>query len=282
MNKLLSANFARLWKNRPFWVSMILMLVSGIYFPVSAYFDMKRFETQYKLDERLFFFVIFIGIILSVFCSLYVGTEYSDGTIRNKLMIGHTRTAVYLANLMVCTAAGIAMCFVSLTVSVTVGIPLFGFLQDGILKTALFLLCSLGVTVAYTAVFVGIAMLVHSKTMIAVVSILGAFILLIAAFHIQSSLEQPKMWDAYTYMSDTGELITDEAMPNPNYLSGTKRAFYEFLRDFLPGGQSMQIAEGSIEAGDIEKPGSLLLYDAVILIVVTGAGIAVFRKKDIK
>ncbi|MGY3662454.1 MAG: hypothetical protein ACXAHE_00930 [Roseburia sp. 1XD42-69] len=38
---------------------------------------------------------------------MFLGTDYSDGTIRNKLTVGHTRTNIYLANLIVTFAAGL-------------------------------------------------------------------------------------------------------------------------------------------------------------------------------
>ena len=55
-------------------------------------------------------FVLMSGVVLSAFCSLFVGAEYSDGTIRNKIAVGHSRAAVYLANLVTCSAAGVLIC----------------------------------------------------------------------------------------------------------------------------------------------------------------------------
>lgn len=49
------------------------------------------------IDSAFFSVAIYIGIILSVFCSLFIRTEYSDGTIRNKLIVGQKRSAVYFA-----------------------------------------------------------------------------------------------------------------------------------------------------------------------------------------
>ena len=46
-----------------------------------------------------------MGLVAAVFISLFVGSEYSDGTIRNKLVVGHSRMRIYLANLIVCSIA---------------------------------------------------------------------------------------------------------------------------------------------------------------------------------
>lgn len=66
-------------------------------------------------------------------------------------------------------------------------------------------------------------------------------------------------------------------MKNPNYLTGTKRQVYEFLQDFTPGGQALQIA-----SMDTDAPGRLAVYDAAILLLSTSCGIIFFRRKDLK
>ena len=64
---------------------------------------------------------------------------------------------------------------------------------------------------------------------------------------------------------------------NPNYLTGTKRQIYEFLQDFTPGGQALQLA--GLQA---EHPAQLALYSGMILLLTTCCGILVFRRKDLK
>ena len=78
------------------------------------------------IDGQLFTFAMFIGIVLSTFCGLFLGIEYGDGTIRNKVVVGHKRSSIYLANLITCIAAGLAMCAAFMLVYVAVGIPLIG------------------------------------------------------------------------------------------------------------------------------------------------------------
>ena len=70
---------------------------------------------------------------------------------------------------------------------------------------------------------------------------------------------------------------TEEAQRNPNYLSGTKRRMYEFFNDFTPGGQVFKLANMNAE-----RPALLGLYDGVILFAVTGCGVLIFRRKDLK
>ena len=46
-----------------------------------------------------------VGILISIFYSLFLGTEYNDGTIRNKLIVGHKRETIYLASFITGTVA---------------------------------------------------------------------------------------------------------------------------------------------------------------------------------
>lgn len=53
-------------------------------------------------------------------------------------------------------------------------------------------------------------------------------------------------------------------------------ALNEFSMNFLPGGQSFQIAQMSSKHPDL-----LILYSGILIIITTGAGIFIFRQKDL-
>ena len=131
MSKLLSANFMRVKKNKPFWGCIIFMLFLGVSLPIAQYMQVEELnQTRQEvyetvLDQQFFTFVMFIGLVASVFCGLFLGTEYSDRTIRNKVVVGHTRNGIYLANLITCMIAGLVMCLTFIISYCLVPIPIF-------------------------------------------------------------------------------------------------------------------------------------------------------------
>ena len=104
MSKLLSANFTRMKKAKVFWVCLIFMIGFGLFLIISRYVQFKRFDMMDSayIEGSLLSYTVVMGIVFAVFTSLFIGTEYNDGTIRNKLIVGHTRVNVYLANLITC------------------------------------------------------------------------------------------------------------------------------------------------------------------------------------
>ena len=52
-------------------------------------------------------FVALPGIVMAAFCSMFIGTEFSDGTMRNKLIVGHRRREIYFTNFLTCALSGI-------------------------------------------------------------------------------------------------------------------------------------------------------------------------------
>lgn len=91
MSKLLSASFIRLKKDKFFWIGMAFMAVAGMFIPIMRYMDMRKTQTINNIDNGFFSCAFFIGIVMAVFCSLFIGTEYSDGTIRNKVIVGQKK-----------------------------------------------------------------------------------------------------------------------------------------------------------------------------------------------
>lgn len=276
MNKLLAANFSRLKKDKVFWICMIFMAGLGIFLRVISYMSMKRTGYIVPLDRNFFFHSTFIPIISSAFCSLFVGTEYSDGTIRNKIIVGHTRISIYLSNLIVCAAANFLFCTIYLAASLAVGIPLLGFFQTDVKFIFVLALDIFVMSLAFSAIFTLISMLCQNRAITAVICIFSAFIFLFIGSYIYSKLLEPEMYEPYSYTVN-GEITAGDTEPNPNYIGGTQRKIYEFLYDFLPGGQAIQLADMTTV-----HLWQLPLYSFIFTILCTGFGLVFFRKKDLK
>ena len=101
MRKLLSANYSRLWRDKIFWICMGTMLIYSVVYMLNGCRQaaIHLSEYNYSIDKYYFHFAISIGIFCAVFSSMFFGTEYSDGTIRNKVIVGHTKTNIYIASL---------------------------------------------------------------------------------------------------------------------------------------------------------------------------------------
>ena len=89
-----------------------------------------------------------------------------------------------------------------------------------------------------------------SKAGSAVVCILCALLRLMQAIEVNSLLEEPEFYYPGIIISEDGTMATvGEPEPNPDYIleGSPKRAFYNFLMDFMPGGQALQIAEHAVD-----------------------------------
>ena len=273
MNKLLAANFVRLKKDPVFWMGMLFMFAFCVIILIKNYLDLR---TDVALDNFFFGYAMFVGIVSAIFCSLYLGTEYSDGTIRNKLIVGHTRVSIYLSNLIVCIAASLFMMLAWLIPAAVLGFPLFGSLTMEIKAFLLVFAGSLVMIAALAAIFTLVSMLIQNKSFAAVATVVGIFILIFAATYIANALNAPASYSGYELSNESG-VVSSEEIPNPDYLSGTKRTVYETILDILPTGQALQYM--SLTAVHLWR---MPLYSLIILITATGAGVFAFQKKDIK
>ena len=152
INLLLRANFYRLWRSASFWAAVSTMFGVGI-FELAVGVHAQRQGTPVPLDNRYMLFVLMSGVVLSAFCSLFVGAEYSDGAIRNKIAVGHSRAAVYLANLVTCSAAGVLVCLGYILPMTAAGIPLMGGFTLPPASVLWFTLCAFLMTASLCAVF---------------------------------------------------------------------------------------------------------------------------------
>lgn len=275
MSRLLRANLLRLIRNRAFWGSLLALAAYQILCHVSTYRGMIKYDVEVPLDEIVLNYVIMAGIAQAVFTSLFLGTEYSDGTVRNKIIVGNSRFNVYMAGFITCVMAGILMFLATFLVSYLMGLPLFGNLQ---MKPGYFLALAVGgmfLCVSYAAMFSLAGSLISSKAHAAVVCILVSFALLFAASYLSNMLSQPEMIEQVRMAAD-GNMVR-EIVKNASYVEGMKRQIYQFLLDWIPSGQSIQIS--SMEAAHHWR---MLVFSAVNSGLFCVLGYIFFKRKDMK
>lgn len=286
MNKLLSAEFVRLFKSLIFKLGAVVSAGFGIFAVLVRWLDIKKNAEIYaqlsieysNADGLIFAGGIYIEFVIAVFIGIFVGTEYSDGTIRNKLTVGHTRGSIYLSKLIVCAAADIMMHILYILVVLAMGKV---FLDGTAMEAAQilrFAVVSTTAVLALTALLLLFSMSIQNKAAGAVVCLLSVLIMMFATMSIQQRLEAPEYYDGYSYVDEeTGKAITVEKEKNPNFLTGMKRDVYEFLNNVIPFSQLYQIA-----MNNDDNLGLIAVYDCAIIVITTGAGAAVFRRKNLK
>ncbi len=263
MSKLIRANMARLWKDKIFWICFLLLTVLGAAERIGM--GMDDTQTHY-LEECFWIGAVVMGIVMAVFVSLFVGAEHHDGTIRNKIVLGHTRSDIYLANVIVCIVAEWLMCLGCLTASLLAGVPLLGWFHMELLSTVLLEgICVFALSAAYAAIYCFIAMLNSNRTTMA----------------IANRLEQQEYYYTPDFTLGIGEVDDGEKewIRNPAYLEGTERRMYEIFFEILPGGQSLQLS-GMLE--ESHRYAEMFLASLAWSILSCGCGVTLFRKKDLK
>lgn len=251
MSRLLKTSFMRLWKDKIFWIGIAIMAGSALYKAISILI-VHSAPGDVALSNVFFKYATYILILGCVFCSLYIGTDYSDGAIRNKLIMGHSRRNIYCANLIVCIIANLIMCLAYIAASL-IGLSL-GF-YTSVADTLLGLLCSFVLVCSVTSLFTMIAMLSKRKTVTAVICIVLSFLLLLYAYEIRN----------------------DVCMAWQN---GEEKPFYEFLYSFLPSCQAVQLADEP-EMFNTTSPILRIIYALVLFVLTTGIGLFLFEKKDL-
>ncbi|MDE7362141.1 MAG: ABC transporter permease [Oscillospiraceae bacterium] len=218
-----------------------------------------------------------VTLFAAIFAALYLGTDYSNGTIRNKMIIGHTRAEIYFANLVTVAVGGVLIFAAACAAMLVLGLCLGGKLGMPAGEFALDIAVCLCAVIAICAIFTVLGMLFSSKSTIITLTLVLTFVLVISAAMIASLLAEPEYTTEYMITADGGVEMSEELKPNPLYVSGIKRDILTAVNDVLPSGQLMQM-----EIGIVQNAGIMPLYSLGVLAVSTAVGAVVFRRKELK
>lgn len=278
MRKLLNSESRHIFKSKLFWLETLFFVGFSAFIMLVNYSpEIQASEHPVLLDNVFFNMCQIMSLAFAVFVSLTAGTEYSDGVIRNKLVVGHTRKDIYFSILLthLCTSA--LMMLIHAVVSCLIGYVLLGGFQMEISRLAYILLCALLANLVFTTLFIGISLNCSSKAVSVSSTMVTCLAIVYVAGFVRKKLMEPEMTYDGIIISADGGMQLGERINNPAYVSGTIRKVYEFFYDLIPTGQLIQIQEG-----EFDHCAYWPVFSVALFIVITAICYLRFRRKDIK
>lgn len=304
MANILAAEFHRIRRDPVSWLLAAAALISGLVFGLSG-----------RTDD-VYVFPLFI--VQAVFISLSLGREYNDGTLRNKIIAGKTKTAIFLSKLLVSLAASLVFTvlfllpFVPLALRALSGIP-----GEALLWMTLdFFLLNL----AWAALFTLVSSLISAKGVAGILNLILIFALIASSYELARMLRQPAELDwensapvplsqeeldqlkAGTFrkpffqdFDENGEVnyytysVTEGTIPNPKYIREPWSGLLRGLHAALPSGPVNDVM-GCLGRGyhdiweetDAPPLERYPLYSLAGLLLLSVLGLVTFRKKEIR
>lgn len=282
MRNLLSSGFSRLWRSKLLYLGTLAVAASVAYTLINnLYYKSLWGLTDLTATNLIFAGVEVLPVAIAALVALFIGTDHGDHTLRNKLIVGHGRAAVYFSNLIVCTAAALLMYAVGSGVVIAIGAPLLGGFSGTAHVLLLQILSSLLSVAALTALLVLPATLIPGRAVSVLTVLLLALALTLLVTPVLSSvLDVPETIGGFELTYGDGTTQWVEEKPNPEYLTGFKRQTVQFLHEFLPTGQLTEY--GKEEARLPDGFWRLPLYAVLSLVASTATGIAIFKRQNLK
>ncbi|WP_294476876.1 ABC transporter permease subunit [uncultured Ruminococcus sp.] len=288
------ADSGRYIKNPMTQFCLFLSVVLGIYAGYTSVQAQPGTNTLYYLVGDAYFLIILLADI--ILTALAIGREFSDHTIRNKIIIGYTKSQVFLSELLtilvitIITYLLMILPFGIMTANFWMKLPVMGVVRIVILLLLVYL--------AMISLTTAICFVSCNRTASAIIAILLAFGLYLTDYEIRYVLNQPEIlhYETRQYDDDGNETYQKRDEPNPQYVSGTKRAvlsvinycnpvaaidncvrFTFYANDMLAEETALQMQEN-----DYPEMNRYFCSLCGVILIVPLVGLMIFRRKDLK
>ncbi len=162
MRNLIYVNMMRLKKSRIFRAGVAVSMAYVAFLLFMNYQEMTD-SPETVIGQLNWYFLSTLPVasaFCSVFCGMFLGTEYSDGTMRNKLMVGHTRRGIYIANLLTVFLANAFVYLAGCLVTAVMGTAMFGWNLANPMQLAFRMFSGILMLGAYAGIFTLLSMLI--------------------------------------------------------------------------------------------------------------------------
>lgn len=237
MRNLILTGIQRYFRRPLTYICLVASLFSGVMYAISSvYTDAET--PSFHPDDFSWIISIFVNIVLLV---LNIGTEFSAGAFRNKLIAGYSKQNLYLSEtVLALLLSSVMFCLTALPFAVC----RFEYLS----KMNNLPLAFGSIFAAY--VFIGILPVLFcfvsaNRTAAAIFSLLLTFGLYFTSYSLEHKLNAPEYYTIYYYADgssmhvtygdfdaeDMNDVTEVKKEPNPDYIGGTKRTVLTFLND---------------------------------------------------
>ena len=247
-----------MYGKRRFWFFVTATVAIAVMFIIM---QCTAMDYEVPISRVIFLPMSFYGVLTAALISLFIGDDFSDGVIRNKIVAGRSRHAIYLSNLVTVWSACLVLYLISAAVTTSVGIFLFE-INISVKEFGGYLLLGIFTSMAYSSIYCILSMLIGNKSSAVMFCMALAFFLLFVCLHTNQIMVQPEYKDG---------------IRNSLYAEGGKRLVYSLLHDLNPSGQAAQLS--TMKYFNVFRWFCCDLFWILISVVL---GPILFYKKDIK
>ncbi len=287
MRKLLSAGFYRLFRHPAYLVILLVLAVLGG--------AMCGADLYYGMDDVHILPMLFA---FGATIALAWGREHGDGAVRNKVVAGNGRGAIFLSEtlLHMTLCVVLALCF--LAAMLIAGHKVIAQIPGGIVVKVC--LCFLLSAAGMSAFLSGVCALIFNRAICAIVGVLLVLGLQFATYQLQDLLNQPSTY-TIEHMDENNQIVAVEEIPNRLYIKEPWRSICTHVDCANPFGQmsrsvsvlnsyAYHLGEGkdfgfewdNEDEKRVEILHTLPAYAVGSTVLVTGVGYLLFRRKDLK
>lgn len=277
MRNLIFANFARLRRDKGFWLLVGILFFLGLAnsaFGRSSAAEMAAMGLIRNTEYFYFSQTPYLGLFYAVFLGLFLGADYADGPLRNRLIAGYKRWEIYLADWL----NGYAACLVLFLAWYAGSLPALwwiGPFESGAYGHLAYLLIGAGFTGGFCALFVFVCSLTDHRALMVVFPLTVWVCVVLLGSGLYDRLNEPELLGGMAYIDGTFRQIAES--PNPLYLSGVNRQICQGLLLFLPSGQSLLMGEV-----DLKFAAPMLALSGVFIALLLAVGLTFFQKRNFK
>lgn len=281
MNKLLSMELKRAAKSPVLWLGALAVIVVNVYGILLNGYGFKIYTSTFLLENSAL-----ICIILAVLIPLYLGRDFENRTINNKISAGYTRKDICIVELIVSSICAIVL-FIADIASVFINSKIANLefsdkitLTEFTFHAAIAFICIITVSTLYTM----IVMIFHKQLICLRITVILTLALLTLGGKSVSSLNQERTWT---------DPVTYETVENPLRINGFSRTVNNIHVLISPFAQAESHSFILTASESSKKDNSLIFKDfpyhvefclvnILEILLFYNIGIRIFRKQDLK
>lgn len=280
MSSLLSAGIYRYRKSAVFWIMLMISLVLGLI--TGAITDSGTYlQSTYLLG---------IFLVIAIQTSLIIGTEFNNGIVRNKLIAGHSKGAVFLSELLLSLISSTVLFAAYYGAFIVFNISWLDNMEAGDIAAVAVGLWLMHLS--FAAICTAICFFIPYHTAVAaVLNFILVIVMMIGSQNLHLKFIQPEFNHSYVYDS-SGDKVDTDGSPNPKYIppDSPKYALLHAAYYIMPCGQLNDYGNALSDIWRNRPPDEKYLEDLktaplhslVTIGLFTAAGFICFRKKNLR